>query len=763
MLVQAYNLMAHAFLLFLLFSCIISTNIHACKQTERSSLMSFASTLTSPLNWISPDCCRWKGITCDQDGWVTRLLLPSKGLKGDISPFSLANLTHLTHLNLSHNSLYGSLETHFFLSLNRLEILDLSYNCLSGDLPLSLPPSNIRKVDLSSNRFFGAIPSLFFQQASNLTSFNVSNNTFTGYVPSSICVQHSSPFLRILDFSSNLFNGILAPGLGKCSELQVFRANHNNLSGLLPKDIYNATKLEEIALALNSLHGAISDKIVNLTNLAILDLSSNHFGSKLPLNLGKLSKLKFVTLDFNNLEGVLPPSLMNCTNLVELRLGNNNLEGDISVLDFSRLSQLTKLDLSRLSQLTKLDLRINNFTGTVPVSLYSCRFLKAIRLTENNLEGQIQAEILSLKSLSFLSLGYNRFTNLTGAMKILMSCNSLHALLLSGSFVGEGMPSDDDMVDFDGFQNLRVLGLVRSNLTGQIPFWLSKLKNLEILALGFNQITGPIPSWLGTLPRLFYISLSHNRISGKFPQQLCRLPRLHEPIASQGDNYEFEFPVFSSSISITANQTFLSQKLYFFPATIDLSTNNIVGDIPTEISQLQFLYMLGLDSNNFSGLIPDQISTLKYLEVLNLSMNHLSGIIPSSLASLNFLKEFNVSYNNLEGLIPTGTQLQSFEASAFEGNPKLCGAPLPKCKPNKGIDADNKNNKDLHNWLHQLPWFYIFAALGFIVGFWGVCGCLIINKTGRYAYFRFINNVQDRLLYVMITVPLNRMERRLGG
>ncbi|CAL2253836.1 unnamed protein product [Prunus armeniaca] len=463
--------MAHVFLLFLLFSCIVSTNIHECKQTERSSLLSFAFTLSSPpLNWTSLDCCHWKGITCDQDGWVTRLLLPSKGLKGGIPSSSLRNLSHLTHLNLSHNSLNGSLETQFFFSLNQLEILDLSYNRLFGELPHSLSSSNIRTVDLSSNHFSGAIPSSFFQQASNLTSFNVSNNSFTGCVPSSICLQHSSPFLRLLDFSSNLFNGNLAPGLGKCSELKVFCANHNNLSGLLPEDIYNATKLEEVALPLNSLHGAISDKIVNLTNLANLDLSFNQFGGKLPPNLGKLSKLKFVTLDFNNLEGVLPPSLINCTNLVELRLGNNHLEGDISVLDFSKLSQLTKLDL-----------RINNFTGKVPVSLYSCRFLKAIRLTENNLEGQIQAEILSLKSLSFLSLGYNRFTNLTGAMKILMSCKRLHTLLLSGSFVGEGMPSDDDMVDFDGFQNLRVLGLVHSNLTGPIPYWLGTLTRLNFV------------------------------------------------------------------------------------------------------------------------------------------------------------------------------------------------------------------------------------------------------------------------------------------
>ncbi|CAL8150925.1 unnamed protein product [Prunus armeniaca] len=744
MLVQAYNLMAHAFLLFLLFSYIISTHIHACKQTERSSLLSFAHTLSSsPLNWTSIDCCRWKGITCDQDGWVTRLLLPSKGLKGGISPFALANLTHL---NLSHNSLYGSLETQFFLSLNKLEILDLSYNRLSGKLPLSLPSSSIQTVDLSSNHFFGAIPSSFFQQASNLTSFNVNNNTFTGYVPSSICL-HYSPSLRLLDFSSNLFNGDLAPGLGKCSELQVFRASRNNLSGLLPEDIYNATKLEEIALPFNSLHGAISDKIVNLTNLAILDLSFNHFGGKLPLNLGKLSKLKFVTFDFNNFEGALPPSLMNCTNLVELHLGNNNLEGEISMLDFSRLSQLTKLDL-----------RFNNFTGTIPVSLYSCRSLKAIGLSKNPLGGQIEAEILSLKSLSFLSIGFNRFTNLTGAMQIFMSFKSLHALLLSGSFVGEGVPSDDDMVAFHGYQNLRVLSLGSSDLNGQIPLWLSKLKNLEMLELSFNEITGPIPSWLGTLPRLFHINLSHNRISGEFPKKLCRLPRLlYEPVASQVDEYEFELHVFDVT-AITP-----SQKFSFFSTMIDLSNNNISGYIPAEIGQLQFLRKLVLDSNNFSGVIPDQISNLKNLEILNLSMNHLSGRIPLSLVSLNFLNQFNVSCNNLEGPIPIGTQLQSFNASAFEGNPKLCGAPLPnKCEPNKDMDVDNKNNKDVENGLHQLPWFYIIAALGFIVGFWGVCGSLLINKTWRYEYFRFIDNLQERF-YVMITVCINTMKGRLRG
>ncbi|BBG92851.1 receptor like protein 2 [Prunus dulcis] len=159
--------------------------------------------------------------------------------------------------------------------------------------------------------------------------------------------------------------------------------------------------------------------------------------------------------------------------------------------------------------------------------------------------------------------------------------------------------------------------------------------------------------------------------------------------------------------------------------------NNIVGDIPTHIGHLVLLRSLRLNSNNFLGAISNQSSNLNFLEVLDLSTNHLSEKIPLSLASLNFLKDFNLSYNNLQGPIPTCTQLQSFNESAFEGNPKLCGAPLlDKCERNKGIDANNKNNNDVvDSGLHQLPWFHIFAALGFIVGFWGVCGPLVINKT----------------------------------
>ncbi|KAM5583955.1 receptor-like protein 2 [Rosa sericea] len=730
------------FIFFISSSTVISHKPAACIKRDQDSLWS-SFDMPSHLNWSSEDCCHWEGITCDMAGWITHISLPYKGLKlkgGDSFPSSsLGNLSHLTHLNLSHNSLEGSLDqTGFFSSLSRLEILDLSYNLLSGELPFSLPSSTIQMLDLSHNHLQGSIPSSFFKEAWRLTSFNVSYNFLTGSIPSSYICLHSYPLIRLLDFSSNNFNGSISRGLGKCLKLQVFRAGSNNLSGLLPEDIYNATKLEEISLPHNSLHGAISERIVNLVNLKILDFSYNGLSGKLPSSIGKLSKLKLLLLHFNNLEGSVPPTLMNCMNLTELNLGFNKFEGNISALDFSKLSQLIKLDFAS-----------NRFTGNLPISLYSCKSLKAIRLSENDLEVEIQSEILSLQSLSFLSLALNRLANITRTMKILMRFKSLVYLSLNANFVGEEMPADIGMVEFEGFQKLRYLSLCRCEFTGQLPAWLSKLKKLQVLDLGDNRITGSIPSWLGTLPRLSYLRLDNNSISGEFPKNLCTLPMLiSEPNAAQVDDTDLELIVYPFQGA--------SHRLYRMSnQRVKGIGNGTVESLETRIGYGQLPFFSGqliLGNNNLSGYIPDQISNLRSLEVLELQMNHFSGKVPPSLASLNFLNYINVSYNNLEGSIPRSTHLQRLDASSFEGNAKLCGAPLPnKCLPIKGNDADNGNSQDHEENGHenQIPWLHISVVLGFITGFWGVCGSLVLKEKWRYGYFKFVDRVQERILLCM--------------
>ncbi|KAF3946988.1 hypothetical protein CMV_026815, partial [Castanea mollissima] len=129
---------------------------------------------------------------------------------------------------------------------------------------------------------------------------------------------------------------------------------------------------------------------------------------------------------------------------------------------------------------------------------------------------------------------------------------------------------------------------------------------------------------------------------------------------------------------------------------------------------------------------------------IDFSINPLSGQIPSSISSLTFLNHLNLSNNNLTGKIPLSTQLQSFNALSFIGN-KLCGLPLSNnciinyANPNK----ENKGSK--HNGGLEVDWFFVSMALGFVVGFWGVCGPLLLNKQWRIMYFEFLDHMGYKL------------------
>ncbi|KAL6203950.1 hypothetical protein ACLB2K_021220 [Fragaria x ananassa] len=252
--------------------------------------------------------------------------------------------------------------------------------------------------------------------------------------------------------------------------------------------------------------------------------------------------------------------------------------------------------------------------------------------------------------------------------------------------------------------------------------------------------------------------MDFNLLSGKIPKELWMLPMLvSEQAAAQVGRTASDLPIFYPSVdhAIPLQYNFL----YYAPY-ISLKSNNLQGNIPSEIGQSKLLKTLYLSNNNFSGNIPEQIANLKDMQILDLSMNQLSGNIPAAVTGLHFLSKFNVSYNNLEGPIPSSTQLQSFDASAFEGNLKLCGDPLPnKCKRIKGTDEPDMNNTDADMKEQKFPWFYVSAALGFIIGFWGVFGPLVFLQKWRYAYYYFLDNVHNSFM-VMIARSMARVKGR---
>lgn len=77
------------------------------------------------------------------------------------------------------------------------------------------------------------------------------------------------------------------------------------------------------------------------------------------------------------------------------------------------------------------------------------------------------------------------------------------------------------------------------------------------------------------------------------------------------------------------------------------------------------------------GSISQFFSNLDQLESLDLSRNNLSGEIPVVLIDLNFLEIFTVAYNNFsKKVLDRKAQFATFDNSSYERNSFLCGKPL---------------------------------------------------------------------------------------
>lgn len=119
---------------------------------------------------------------------------------------------------------------------------------------------------------------------------------------------------------------------------------------------------------------------------------------------------------------------------------------------------------------------------------------------------------------------------------------------------------------------------------------------------------------------------------------------------------------------------------------LDLSMNNLIGELPQSISKLKHLKRLCLAGNKdgITGSLPESLGELTDLEVLELNYCSLSGEIPACLGNLKHLHVLSLGDNELSGELPEELGNLDLWAISLNGNNLTGGIPesfvnLSKC------------------------------------------------------------------------------------
>ncbi|KAI3885359.1 hypothetical protein MKW98_002751 [Papaver atlanticum] len=619
------------------------------------SMNSFALNSSSSLPFLPPG--------------LKQLDLSFTGLAGLIPSKFFSKHPNFVYINLSHNNLTSSIPENLLENSYKLQHLDLSFNNLTGTISglnfERIPCSGLLHLDLSGNHLMGTVPSSI-SKCRNLNTLNLAFNMITGEIPKSVSELNS---LQRLDMSHNQLMGSIPSELGSlCDSLQQLGLANNNLSGSIPTSLSSCSWLQVIDLANNNISGSFPDSILSgLGSLDSLLLSNNFISGSFPVSISLCKRLRIVDFSSNKLSGNLPHGVCpGAESLEELRLPDNLLTGEIPP------------DLSSCSQLKTIDFSINYLTGPIPREFGKLENLEQLMAWFNSLSGQIPAEL--------------------GA------CWKLKNLILNNNLLAGEIPTQ-----LLNLTNLEWVSLTSNRLTGPIPPEFGLLSRLAVLQLANNSLSGEIPKELMNCTSLLWLDLNTNKLSGEIPPRLGRqlgakslsgilsgntaafVRNVGNSCTGVGGLLEFagirperllEVPTLKScDFTRLYSGAILSMwTLYQTIEYIDLSYNQLWGEIPEEFGDMSALQVLDLAHNNLSGEIPANFGQLTNLGVFDASHNDLQGPIPESFENLSFLVQIDLSNNRLSGTIPSRGQLSTLPASQYANNPGLCGVPLPPCQ-----------------------------------------------------------------------------------
>eukprot|EP01117_Protostelium_nocturnum_P005873 TRINITY_DN2114_c0_g3_i1.p1 TRINITY_DN2114_c0_g3~~TRINITY_DN2114_c0_g3_i1.p1 ORF type:complete len:1670 (-),score=397.19 TRINITY_DN2114_c0_g3_i1:2-5011(-) len=640
-----------------------------CNKRNLTSLYFYLSTFYGTI----PDDCfsnfnSLRGIT-----------LNNLQLEGNI-PSTLCNLTAMTYVDLSSNFLTGRLCE--FKSL--LDSVFVSSNALSGDLPAFLSSCRFRSMELANNQFTGGLPT-FNCTENPLSNFKIQNNQISGTIPSLFNIRNMGE----IDLSNNLLYGKIPQYFSELNNLYKFSISGNQFSGemfpitklvgvnlldisknqlsSLPESTFEScpSSLQKLYMQGNRFEGNAPRSVMNCTQLRILDMSNNLFtGSLFPVDSPQLTRFSIKNCF---LTGEIPPVLSPLLNLLDL--SGNRLNGsfpDLTKIPLNSLllrNNLLSGDVFLLPPtLNLIDISYNDLTGQIRFNTtgrgYGITLIK-LDCSHNRMEGNSDfLNSLSPERVEYLDISANNFTG-SFDLTFLNQLYNMRYLDISSNQFSYTLNSPVGQI------NCRYFNISHNQFGGKITYLLKAFEGgdryygsdvyfpsqLEILDVGYNSWSGKVAG-LDAITQLQYLDLSNNNMNGEVENTLPLLLQL-KTLKIQNNQFEGEFPAFPSSSQISI---------------MDLSNNQFNGRRLDYLFGITGLVYLNISNNLLAGSLPQTFGS-KSLSVLDFSHNQIRGELSDEFINLGSLLTIKINDNQLNGGIsPIRSDPQIFDASNNQFN-----------------------------------------------------------------------------------------------
>ena len=338
------------------------------------------------------------------------------------------------------------------------------------------------------------------------------------------------------------------------------------------------------------------------------------------------------------------------------------------------------------SRVTALNLSENNLKGQLPANLGDLAFLTEVVLNGNaELEGPIphSLTVLGIQQLQYggtmlctvrdedFQAWLNTIPTRDGEF---LACNEERSDLMKlyEAMGGESWDQSDNWgtdaplerwfgIAVDSAGRVTQIAMRDNNLRGEIPPEIQYFPYLRRLRLDYNELEGEVPPEIGALTELRRMDIDGNNFTGPIPPEIGNLVNL-DTLWMGGNQMSGPIPPELGSLASLL-------ELHLYEARFD-------GTIPEEFGKLTELRVLRITDTDIGGGLPESLAALGKLRAIRLYENELTDPLPSWLGQLDSLRSLFISDNMIEGPLPAGLGQIDSLTFLLANNNKLSG-PLP--------------------------------------------------------------------------------------